>query len=472
MKKLAILAVLACMVFGFAASASAVDLDAKGQFQFQMNMIDNANFLNDKDSATRGNDDLNFWFRARTEFRFIANENLWAVLYTQYKNRVGDGGLNTDSTNADDNSLTIKRAYLQFRFPGTEVLTTAGIAPVDLPGAAAGNMVLAGTERGLFMVETPITDQIALAGAFIRNTDRFNTDTVAGAATANNRKDEIDIFYAALPITIDGLSATPYFAYSIIGNAAAAGNAAVAGFAAPGTAAQTKNANAWWLGTSFAMDMFDPIVFNADIVYGAVDGDVKQNDRSGLFFDASLAYTGMDFVQPKLVFAYGTGEDDKTENGSERLPVIANDWAFGSTYFGGSALTSADLDSDEQSGFWTVGLSLEKISFFEKLSHDIHLLYIQGTNDKDLIKSATAGVTNTNIAADGNFLTTKDNAFEVDFNTNYQIYDELAAIVEFGYVNMNLDKNVWENSPVTGAAARAGKDADCLKFAVGLVYKF
>ncbi|NDV24790.1 outer membrane homotrimeric porin [Desulfovibrio sp. JC022] len=471
MKKLAILAVLACMVFGFAASASAVDLDAKGQFQFQMNLIDNADFLNDKDSTTgvRGDDDLNFWFRARTEFRFIANENLWAVLYTQYKTRIGSA----NNANEDGNSgatgsqLTVKRAYLQYRFPGTELLTTAGLAPVDLPGAAAGNMVLAGTERGLFMMETPITDQIAVAAAFIRNTDRLQDD-----GGVNNLKDELDIFYAALPITIDGLAATPYFAYAIVGNQAAAGGAAVAGLAAPATLAQTKNANAWWLGTSFSMDMFDPIVFNADIVYGSVDADVKQNDRSGLFFDASLAYTGLDFVQPKLVFAYGTGEDDKTENGSERLPVIANDWAFGTTYFGGSALTSADLDSNEQTGFWTIGLSLEKISFFEKLSHDVHFLYIQGTNDSDLIENGSAAITNTNIAADGKFLTTKDNAFEVDLNTNYQIYDELAAIVELGYVNMNLDKDVWDGSQVTGAAARAGKDADCFKFAVGLVYKF
>ncbi|WP_415717652.1 hypothetical protein [Maridesulfovibrio sp.] len=51
MKKLAILAVLACMVFGFAATASAVDLDAKGKFQFQMNIIDNSEFLSAKDGG-------------------------------------------------------------------------------------------------------------------------------------------------------------------------------------------------------------------------------------------------------------------------------------------------------------------------------------------------------------------------------------------------------------------------------------
>ncbi|NDV24789.1 outer membrane homotrimeric porin [Desulfovibrio sp. JC022] len=470
MKKLTLLAVLSCMILGLAGTASAVDLEGKGQFIFSMNLMDNSDFLAaDKDGDQE--DDLNFWFRARTEFRFIANENLWAVLYTQYKTRIGsDNNRNVDGNDGGDGSqLTVKRAYLQYRFPGTEIMTTAGLAPVDLPGAAAASMVLAGTERGLFSVSTPITDQIAIAAAYIRNTDRFQTDP-----GTDNQKDELDLFYAALPITIDGISATPYFAYSIVGQHSYVDTPL--GLRAPAGTAYTKNANAWWVGTSFSMDMFDPIVFNADLVYGSVDADESRNDRSGFGMDASLAYTGLDFVQPKLVFAYTTGEDDETDNGSERLPTIENDFAFGTYYFGGSAFTSSDLDNANQQGFWTVGLSLEKISFFEKLSHDIHVLYIQGTNDKDLIKDGTnAAAVNagaSGIDADGNFLTTEDYAIEIDVNTTYQIYDELSAIVEFGYINMNLDKDTWENYPSAQGQARKGENSDALKLAVGLIYSF
>lgn len=476
MKKIAILAALAVLVMGFAATASAVDLDAKGQFQFQMNFMDNTgNMLSNKkaDDATAGNndseDDLNFWFRARTEFRFIANENLWAVLYTEYKNRVGNGHTNESS---NDTGLYVKRAYLQYRFPGTEVLTSAGIMSINLPGAAAGSMVLGDSDLGTFQVSAPITDQISLAGAFVRVTDLYQGDSVsaqnngAGLNTAE-RDDELDVFYAAAPITIDGLSATPYFAYSAIGK----NSGGSAGLQGPAGTAYNKNADAWWLGTSFSMDMFDPIVFDADIVYGDVDANQKHNDRSGFLIDAALTYTGLDFVQPKLVFAYTSGEDDDTDNGSERMPIISNDWAFGTTYFGGSALTSADMDNNEQLGFWTIGLSLEKISFFDKLSHDIHVLYVQGTNDEDLFNTAdkvNAVRATGNIAANGDYLTTKDHVFEVDFNTNYQIYDELAAIVEFGYVDVDLDKGVWEDN--------FGKDSvdfdPALKLAVGLVYAF
>ncbi len=200
------------------------------------------------------------------------------------------------------------------------------------------------------------------------------------------------------------------------------------------------------------MDMFDPIVFAADAVYGSVDGDVKQNDRSGFLFDASVAYTGLDFVQPVLKFAYTTGEDDNTSNGSERLPIISEDFDLGTYYLGASGLTSADLGMNPL-GFWALGLSFDNISFFEKLTHKLAFTYIQGTNDKDLIKTqGTANVGNTNISADGNFLTTEDHVFAIDFNTNYQIYDELAAIVEFGYADVDLDKGTWETTTVVSSA--------------------
>ncbi len=464
MKRLVILAILATMVLGMAGTASAVDLEAKGKFQFQANIMDNSDFLAAKRNGAQ-EDDLNFWFRARTQFRFIANENLMSELYVEYKTRIGDDTQSSLNNGSSDRALGIKRVFLQYRFPDTEVLTTAGIFSINLPGAAAGNMVLADLDAGALTVSSPITDQVSVAVGYVRAYDDNATDNAAFSTTANNRKDEMDLFYAAVPVTIDGFEATPYAMYGTIGKDTFSGVSTRPGLTAPNAVKFNKNADAWWAGTSFAMTAFDPIVFKADFVYGSIDANQKQNDREGWGMDASLAYTGLDFVQPKLVFAYTSGEDDKLDNGSERLPVINNDWAFGSYYFGGSALTSSDLDSNQQVGLWTVGLSFEGISFLDKLTHDLHFLYIKGTNDHDLIKN---NVGLTNISADGQFLTDKDQAWEIDFNTNYQIYDELAAIVEFGYIGMDLDKGTWENYDAT----RNGKDDAALKFAVGLVYEF
>ncbi len=463
MKKLIVLAILATLVLAMAGTASAVDLEAKGKFQFQANFMDNSDFLSAKKHGQQ-EDDMNFWFRARTQFRFIANENLMSELYVEYKTRVGsaDSDLTTGSANRD---LGIKRVFLQYRFPETEVLTTAGIFSINLPGAAAGSMVLGDLDAGALTISTPITDVISAAVGYVRAYDANQNDTAGYQVAGANSKDELDLFYAALPVTIDGLEATPYFMYGLIGKDTYAAVATLPGLTAPSPAAFTKSVSSYWAGTSFGMTMFDPIVLKADFAYGDLDAKQKRNDRSGWGADLSLAYTGMDFMQPKFVFAYTSGEDDKTSNGSERLPVVNNDFAFGTYYYGGSALTSADLNSNQQVGQMVMGLSFEDISFLDKLTHDFHFLYIKGTNDKDLIRNNT-GLTN--ISADGNFLTTKDQAFEIDFNTNYQIYDELAAIVEFGYIGMDLDKDTWSAYNTT----RDGKEDPALKLAVGLVYEF
>ncbi|WP_031484296.1 outer membrane homotrimeric porin [Maridesulfovibrio frigidus] len=465
MKKLMILAILATLVLAMAGTASAVDLEAKGKFQFQANFMDNSDFLSAKNNGVQ-EDDLNFYFRARTQFRFIANENLMSELYVEYKTRIGTASDSSLVDSSSDRTLGIKRVFLQYRFPETEVLTTAGIFSINLPGAAAGSMVMGDLDAGALTISTPITDVIAASVGFIRAYDATSDDSGGVySTTGSNSKDELDLFYGAVPVTIDGLEATPYFMYGLIGKDTYTAVSGRAGLTAPSAATFTKSVNSWWAGTSFGMTMFDPIVLKADFAYGDLDADQKQNDRSGWGADLSLAYTGMDFMQPKFVFAYTSGEDDKTSNGSERLPVINNDFAFGTYYYGGSALTSADLNSNQQVGQMVLGLSFEDISFLDKLTHDFHFLYIKGTNDKDLIQNNT-GLTN--ISADGNFLTTKDQAFEIDFNTNYQIYDELAAIIEFGYIGMDLDKDTWSAYDTT----RDGKEDPALKLAVGLVYEF
>merc|ERR1711879_46434 len=159
MKKLAILAVLAVMVLGLAGTASAVDLEAKGQFQFPASIA---------------------------------------------------GG-------ASDRTIGVKRAFIQYRFPGTEVLTNAGIFSINLPGAATGNMVLGDLDAGALAISTPITDQIAVSVGYVRAYDVNATDQSTYGVSSLNQKEELDLFYAAVPVTIDGLEATPYFMYGAIG---------------------------------------------------------------------------------------------------------------------------------------------------------------------------------------------------------------------------------------------------------------
>ncbi|GEM_PF-4338947 len=62
------------------------------------------------------------------------------------------------------------------------------------------------------------------------------------------------------------------------------------------------------------------------------DGD-SVNDRSGWFADLAVSYKGLDFMVPQLMGMYSSGEDDDVGNGSERMPVVRDDWVFGTWYY-------------------------------------------------------------------------------------------------------------------------------------------
>ena len=99
---------------------------------------------------------------------------------------------------------------------------------------------------------------------------------------------------------------------------------------------------------------------------------------------------------------------------------------------------------NEHIGYWLLGLALKKITFMEKLTHDFTFAYIKGTNSASLLEDPQLGRTAALYPYQaGHFLTTKDSLYEFDFNTQYQLFSELKAIVEFGYIVQSLHKDTW-----------------------------
>ena len=41
------------------------------------------------------------------------------------------------------------------------------------------------------------------------------------------------------------------------------------------------------------------------------------------------------------------------------------------------------------------------------------------------------------------YLTTDDQAWEINFDHQYQIYENLTAVLELGYINLHLDSDTW-----------------------------
>ena len=458
MKRLTLLAAALIMVLGMAVSASAApEVAISGNLL--VNSVWQSNWDFDENNTDQG---FNVVERADLYFTVTANENLKGVLGLRSdKAAWGTAPFALDTPGGGGSAqLNIRDAYIDFNWPGTNVNVKAGIYTVALPAAVGGASKIIGERAGAIMVSTPITDNVSVMAGWTRP---YQTANELGAT---------DAWVLALPLSFEGVSATPYgmYAKSGVNSNTHLMNLSYASTAA-GDDLLFNDISAYWLGTDLTVSLLDPFIIKADLAYGHADATVMDNSgavaaitaidgdditSSGWLFDMALDYTGFDFMTVEGFFAYTSGEDDDIEN-SERMPVLNSDWAVGSFFFGGGSITSDDINGgDDVMGFWTVGLSLKDIqSFADGLTHTVHVLYAKGTNDKDSAIAQQGGI--------GAQLLENDSLWEVDFNTDYAIYDELTLYTQLGYISADFDEDDW---------GVANIDGDAWKVATGVVYKF
>ena len=78
----------------------------------------------------------------------------------------------------------------------------------------------------------------------------------------------------------------------------------------------------------------------------------------------------------------------------------------------------------------------------EDLTHIFRVGFVKGTNNTEMVRHGGATLT----GADGLYLTTADKAWEVNFDTQYKIYKDLTLGVELGWINLDLNEDVWKNA--------------------------
>ncbi len=457
MKRLVLLATLLAFVFGMAASAHAVKVEASGAWAVEF--LFSENFDMQKNGGGDGQGDFNVYQRLRTQFDFIANENLRGVLATEIGSTSAQQRWGGQNYRFHDrfNGINVRRAYIDFAIPGTKITNRIGYQNINLPAAVGGGSMILDDEVAGVVTAVPVIDELSVVAGYARLYDYDNTSNVS--STQNSA---FDAGVLILPVKLDGFEFAPFFMYAYAGEAAVnqmAANGETWGLTTPG-AFSAAGRNAYWGGTSFTMTYFDPIKVMADINYGKVTGRIDADDRSGWMFDLAVDYTGFDFMTPELFFAYTSGEDSDITDGSERMPTLnARNWALGSFFFGGDTLLQGSKGYGvEQTGFWALGLSLKDISFLEKLSHTFTVMYAKGTNDKALIGNAAITY--------GQTLTEEDHIVEVDLNTKYQLYEELCLTLDLGYINNGYDKDKWR-------VANPGLDKnDAYKLSTGILYQF
>ena len=96
-------------------------------------------------------------------------------------------------------------------------------------------------------------------------------------------------------------------------------------------------------------------------------------------------------------------------------------------------------------GTWGIVAQLKDITFTEDLSHVFRVGYYRGTNDEDMVRKGFVSVPWNDSENPGapSYLTKKDGAWEVNFDTTYKIYEELTLNVALGYIYLDLDNGVW-----------------------------
>ena len=462
MKRFTILAIMALFLLGTVATASAVDLKASGSWRVSGNWWQNRDMVSTDEDA---DDNFNVKQRARTQFEFIANENLKGVLYTEIGDFYWGNGAGEVSGDSSD-AIEVKSAYLDFIIPNTEVNIKAGLQGLALPGFVGGSPLFDDDVAGITF-NAPITDMVGVTGGWARLQDNeiggsgdVENDKYAYNAnsTTDDSGDNVDLAFLAVPLTFDGLQFVPYFGYVWAGKAGQTDPwdgisnhqdwmTDVYGAAknATGDYKATGDASAWYFGIPVQVSMFDPLVVSADVHYGKMTIDEGDDvtggedvEIEGWLADLAVEYK-MDMMTPMVFASYSTGldEDDYEDGEFGIYPAIDGCWTVDTMLTDNSAL-GQDLELYQPVSMWTVGARLKDISFVEDLSHEVGIIYARGTSDNKVANFAGAD-------GDVHLLNEDESLWAADFTTEYMIYENLAAIAELGYAKYSAD---FEDSSV------------------------
>jgi hypothetical protein len=483
MKRFTVWALLAALVLGMAGFAqAATEVKMTGDARVYGVFFANHNFTGwstagwDNNNGaytgagTQTEDRFQIWERFRLRSDFVANEAVKFRLGLKVEDTWGHGTLTAANPQV---SIEVYQAFLQFKMPDCDIEVTAGLQDLSLPGNAffTDSVVFGGDRAAALVVNAPlIKDTLAVTAGFSRLIDTNRTyDT-----TTTQVADELDMYFLALPITLDGFKATPWGAIAVAGDKAGYFNTGFASYlmSAGSVVDGWKNdQNAyWWAGSTFEVTALDPVKFYADVVYGAgAMSDRKYAKRQGWFIDAGVEYTGWDILTPQVFGWWSTGEDGSIRNGSERLPQILPNWGPGNSFLFDD---SQELGKESNMGAnpvgaWGLGASLNNISFIEKLSHILTFTYMRGTNQPGAIRKLNVLMGSNPYYQMGRDLTTEEHLMSVNFDTKYMIYENLAAIMETGWAHGDFQSSVWGHR-----LASKSREGDAWKVAFGLTYKF
>ena len=484
MKRICTLLLAASMLLGVATGASAIDFKAKGQWL--MGFAGGENSLVNKyrapgaTSNTKQNSDDKFAAqqRVRLQLDAVASESLSGTVFFEIGNQVWGQEKTGGALGADGNSvIKVKRAYIDWMVPQTDLKFRMGIQGVTLPNKAGGSAIM-DTDAAGITASYQFNENVGLTALWARPAN----DNYVGGKDNANYLDNMDLFALMVPVKLDGFEITPWAMYGMKGK-----NTLTTPFSTKDgdlnftlypyygvydrdnrtDVGNTSKAygSMFWAGLPFAITAWDPLNIEVDINYGYVEamgrydaakyngadriGKRGSTERQGWLAKALVEYK-MDWGVPGIFGWYASGDDGDVKNGSERMPSIAAAGNFTSFMGDGNlawAPNGAWYDRDlSYAGTWGVGLQIRDMSFVEDLKHTFRVAYWGGTNSPSMVKymdSSTAWSSGygTN---DGPYLTTNDGLLEFNLVNSWQIYENLEANLELGYIVNMIDDDTWK----------------------------
>ena len=345
-----------------------------------------------------------------------------------------------------------------------------GLQPFNLPNFVAGDPIMGSDDSdGAGITLSYQFNDMAGMSLFWMRAENDNTTIDRGVGNA------MDFVGLSVPLTGEGWQLNPWGMYGNLGKnslneVGENGESLIVGllpYGQDGVSVVAKDSNnpAWWLGIGGELTTFDPLRLAFDFAYGKADWGKAANGqdltRQGWLLSGIAEYK-LDYVTPGLIAWYGSGDNSDTMDGSERLPTLSPGWGATTLGWDGAyGISDGAVLSKTPTGTWGVVARLADISFFENLTHTLAVGFYTGTNNTRMVTSGPVG----GVESGNVYLTTKDHAWEVNFDSQYKIYENLTLAAEMGFVRLDLDKDVW-------GSKLSGVDKTAYKVGLNLNYAF
>ena len=486
MKKILTLMLAAGMLLGAASGAKAIDFKASGEWLVGFGLGDGSLIKDVDNKKYRHHDTFNAGQRVRLQLDAVASESLSGTVFFEIGDQMWGTAESGGALGADGKEVKVKNAYIDWMVPNTDLKLRMGLQAVAMPNVAGGSAIMDGDAAAL-VASYQFNDNVGLTALWMRplndNYTGTNADNEPYGNGYNNYLDNMDLFALMLPLKFDGVELTPWAMYGMqgkntrfneggVGTADGALDVTLPGYL-PGmnefALGKTSKAygSMFWAGLPVAITAFDPLNIEFDINYGYVEAmgryDVLKrgtdlvrgnSKREGWLVKALVEYK-MDWGTPGIFGWYASGDDGNVKNGSERLPSIAGAGNFTSFMGDGNLAWGTGYNFYDNNltyaGTWGVGLQIADVSFVEDLKHTFRVAYWGGTNSPSMVKYMGSGVAwdDTTAAQDGPYLTTNDGLLEFNLVNSWQIYENLEANLELGYIVNMMDKDTWDKSYIT-----------------------